>query len=68
MNVNLQVKQTIPFKIIFNTVLLLRRLRILSLETGVKITNYMIKKGAIKYRVDKGKWSILYDFGEIVVD
>lgn len=66
--VTVQVKQKFWSKVLFQLILLLGKLRLLSLRKAVDITNYMLSKGAFKYRVDRGKWNNLEMSGKIVID
>lgn len=60
--IELTVKQTLTSKILFNTVILLGRLKLISLDTVIKLINRSIKRGAFRCKVGKGDWKKLDHF------
>jgi len=66
LTVYIQVKQVLWYKLLFNILLTLGKMRLLSFGKVVKILNFVLPYGAFKYRVDKGKWNKL-DMPELVL-
>ncbi|MBU9711070.1 hypothetical protein [Evansella tamaricis] len=66
MNVKVSIKQSFKFKVVFSVILLLGRLRLLSMERACDVVNHMLDRGEVRYRIGKGIWRPL-DVGQLVV-
>jgi len=54
------VKQTLSSKVAFKAIIIAGRLRLISLETAVKVANNLLENGAFRYRIGKdGEWNVL---------
>ncbi len=65
--IKVTAKQTKTSKVLFATLILLGKCRLLSLEKICNIVNRSLVNGAFKYKIENGKWKTL-DIGRFEVE
>lgn len=64
---NLTVRITRRFKALYYTVMTLERIKILSSDVAAWILNEALQRGAIKYKINSGRWKSLSNIDYVFV-